>query len=405
MARKLIYDWAFPDWDNDLFGTNDADGDEIRGYGGNDHLFGRGGDDLLLGGDGNDVLNGGAGNDEVRGNADADTVIIDRGDNIYNGGDGLDTFSFDSVLIVEFGFGGFGYSIQPSAVGFSIDLESGETRSSTLNSNAFTDLWGTNSWGAFEFYNMTDRNDVFRGDNTSDTISTFGGDDVIEGRGGGDTLIAGGGVDTLSYESSPAGVDASLDRRDQFGGDADGDQTFDFENLRGSSFADVLSGDENNNRIEGGAGVDEITGGGGRDIMNGGSGVDAFVFVSTTNSFGNFNQRDIIEDFQKSQIIGSMTVLGPRGLEVVTLWSTGDLIDLAAIDAIPGAGAPGNQAFTFIGSSAFTAAGQVRVTAAQDAQGNPFNLVQADTTGDGVADFQLSVFAGGATLGAHDFIL
>ena len=66
----------------------------------------------------------------------------------------------------------------------------------------------------------------------------------------------------------------------------------------------------------------------------------------------------------------------------------GDKIDLSRIDAIAGGA---DDAFSFIGSAAFSgggaSAGQLRYT---DAGGGIF-IVEGDVNGDGLADFALSV--------------
>ena len=395
MARRLVYDW-FHWLDNTLYGDNEARGDEIRGGDGFDTLFGLGGDDLLLGGNDNDRLSGGEGNDILRGGAGSDTMYMDRGNNSFEGGADFDTVDFSNVMVVQGGIlGGGSYQIQDSPVGFSVDLESGETRASTLNGDAFTDFFGTNTFDSVEVYNLTNRNDILRGDNTSDLIQALGGDDIIEGRGGGDTINGGSGTNTASYESSPQGVDVDLTRvhGEQIGGDAEGDVLAFVQNLIGSSHNDLLVGDSNANRIEGGGGADEITGGGGRDVLRGGSGTDAFIFTRVTDSAGNFDQRDVVEDFLRG---------GRDAGRIIP----GDKIDLQAMDADQRSGHVGHQGFTFIGDAAFTAAGQVRVIQAQDAEGRNFSLVQAEVNGDGRADFALTVFTNDNTLlTATDFLL
>jgi serralysin len=77
-----------------------------------------------------------------------------------------------------------------------------------------------------------------------------------------------------------------------------------------------------------------------------------------------------------------------------------DKIELDKIDS--NSLVAGDQAFTWIGSSAFSgAAGQLR---AVQSGGNW--LLQGDTNGDGVADLVVSLTLQGATpLGAADFIL
>lgn len=391
MARKLVYD-LFHWLDNTLYGDNEVRGDEIRGGDGFDTLFGLDGDDLLSGGNDNDRLSGGQGNDILRGGAGSDTMFMDRGDNSFEGGADFDTVDFRNVMVVQGGIlGGGSYQIQDLAVGFSVDLESGETRASTLNGDAFTDFYGTNTFESVETYNLTNRNDILRGDDTSDLIQAFGGDDIIEGRGGGDAINGGSGINTASYESSPQGVDVDLSRGhgEQVGGDAQGDILQSVQNLIGSTHGDLLVGDGNANRIEGGAGSDEITGGGGRDVLRGGTGADFFTYRFASDSVGTFNQRDVIEDFQRDD--PSHRVLG-------------DTIDLHAVDANANRG--GNQDFAFIGDAAFTAAGQVRVIQGQDVEGHSFSLVQAEVNGDGVADFALTVFTNDSTLlNATDFLL
>jgi hypothetical protein len=72
--------------------------------------------------------------------------------------------------------------------------------------------------------------------------------------------------------------------------------------------------------------------------------------------------------------------------DTIVDFQNGDRIDLSAIDANSGAG--GNQQFTFIGSGAFSGAGQVR--AEYDA-GTKQWTVSGDVDGDGEADFEILV--------------
>ena len=99
-------------------------------------------------------------------------------------------------------------------------------------------------------------NDVLVGTSTSDYIYGYGGDDTFEGRGGADYLYGGDGVDTATYAHSSAGVQINLMAAVQHGGDAEGDQLFSIENIIGSSYKDVLTGNGENNRLEGGGGTD-----------------------------------------------------------------------------------------------------------------------------------------------------
>lgn len=79
-------------------------------------------------------------------------------------------------------------------------------------------------------------------------------------------------------------------------------------------------------------------------------------------------------------------------------FASGDLIDLAGIDA--NSGLANDQAFTFVGTNAFTnTAGELRY---EQVNGNTF--VYGDTNGDGVADFAISV-TGSHLLTSGDFVI
>ncbi len=88
----------------------------------------------------------------------------------------------------------------------------------------------------------------------------------------------------------------------------------------------------NNDYVSGNDGNDQLNGGDGRDMMTGGDGSDTFVFNAAGETTDTGSNRDRIRDFSQTE---------------------GDLIDLSGIDA---ATAPGDQMFTFIGTSAFSGA-------------------------------------------------
>ena len=80
-------------------------------------------------------------------------------------------------------------------------------------------------------------------------------------------IDGGSGNDTVDFSGSTAGV--SVDLRvalkpvPGLGGYAQGDLISGVENVVGSDFADMLIGDEGDNRLDGGAGDDLLNGGGG----------------------------------------------------------------------------------------------------------------------------------------------
>ncbi|MEM7059545.1 MAG: M10 family metallopeptidase C-terminal domain-containing protein, partial [Pseudomonadota bacterium] len=131
-----------------------------------------------------------------------------------------------------------------------------------------------------------------------------------------------------------------------------------------------------NDTINASQGADLISGGGGGDTLTGNGGDDTFLYNSLANST-------------------------PADADQITDFTTGDVIRLAGIDA--DTGVSGNQAFTFIGSSAFSStAGELR---AVNTSGNDWR-VEADNDGDGTADLEIDVTtADGNPLDAGDFIL
>jgi Ca2+-binding RTX toxin-like protein len=141
------------------------------------------------------------------------------------------------------------------------------------------------------------------------------------------------------------------------------------ENPTGSGFADELVGDVQANRLTGSAGP---------DLLTGKAGGDRFVFSSVSDS--------------------------PPGagvdFDAGTAATRVDKIDLSGIDAQTG---PGNQAFTFIGTSAFSyTKGQLRVR-----QPGTSVVVEGDVDGDAVADLEIELlnFNDPSKLTAIDFRL
>ena len=91
----------------------------------------------------------------------------------------------------------------------------------------------------------------------------------VLGAGAGDNLIAGGsGVDTVDYGNSAAGVtvDLGITIAQDTGGSAR-DTLRSIEAIRGSRFADRISGNDAGNTLDGKAGADILTGRGGADTF------------------------------------------------------------------------------------------------------------------------------------------
>jgi serralysin len=142
-------------------------------------------------------------------------------------------------------------------------------------------------------------------------------------------------------------------------------------NIGGWGGTDRLHGYGGNDTLWGDANDDILWGDDGADMLSGGTGADTFAFLSVAETTdGVFH--DHIIDFSSAQ---------------------GDRINLVGIDA--NYTVAGNQAFTYIGATAFTGvAGQLRYFG---------GFVQGDVSGDGLADFMIEVNA--FNLSASDFFL
>ena len=132
--------------------------------------------------------------------------------------------------------------------------------------------------------------DLMDGGGGNDVVNGEAGDDILHGGEGEDTLDGGADTDTIWYDASDAGVTVDLRDGDgdgfhdaASGGHAEGDRIRNFENVVGSAYDDVLTGDDGANRLagwdgddrlSGGGGDDELVGGAGRDTVHGGAGDD-----------------------------------------------------------------------------------------------------------------------------------
>ena len=138
--------------------------------------------------------------------------------------------------------------------------------------------------GALALIVGTNGSETLDGTAGADTIDGFDGDDTLNGNDGNDTLRGGGGADVLNggagadiavYTGGAGGVNVSLASGTGSGDQAEGDTLSGIENLHGSDFDDVLTGDSANNTLLGAAGNDSLSGGDGGDVLDGGDGADS----------------------------------------------------------------------------------------------------------------------------------
>ncbi len=329
--------------------------------------------DIFVAGAGADILNGGDGDD---------TLYAGTGNDRVNGGSGID---------------GLGKDMSAANVDITLNLNSNalSLRGSTISGIEYlAEVRGGNGNDTFTTLKAL-YDDTVYGNTGNDTFITFGGYDRFYGGGSNrDKVIADySWLDTedrlstsMSEDTANGGFQGSFYTSNDARVDFNGTEFFDVtgtkndDTITGGGFADVLNGGDGRDTINGGAGndklfgglaadvitggdgADTITGGLGGDRMTGGSGGDIFVFGAAdigTKANGYF---DHITDFQTGS----------------------DKIDLSAIDA--NTGANGNQAFSYIGDVAFSAAGQIRYA---NIGGNTFILGNVDS--DLAADFAIRV--------------
>jgi len=274
--------------------------DITTGYG-NDQLTGSASDDRFYAGDGDDTIKGEGG---------ADYIMAAEGNDTVYGGAGEDQI-----------FGGAG-----------ADILRGDTDNDTIHGDAGDD----------QLYGGAD-NDTLYGDDGADTLLGQAGEDRLEGGAGNDTLNGGTENDTLFGQADDDILNGG-DGNDRLNGGLGADK------LYGDNGNDELRGLEGNDRLEGGAGVDELYGGAGDDILLGGAGQDTL--YGDDSSFSPTG-RDVF----LYTALSDSTTAAP---DVIVDFTSGlDVVNLAILDA--NTLVAGNQAFTFIGEAAFTAAGQARM--------------------------------------------
>ncbi|MEO1291595.1 MAG: pre-peptidase C-terminal domain-containing protein [Pseudomonadota bacterium] len=110
-----------------------------------------------------------------------------------------------------------------------------------------------------------------------DTLIGNAADNMLIGGAGADRIDGGDGIDTARYAGSAAAVSVDLGAGTAEGGQAQGDTLNDIENLIGTRFDDLLSGDAGENELLGLAGNDTLSGGDGADTLLGNNGDDDLI--------------------------------------------------------------------------------------------------------------------------------
>ena len=335
--------------------------DAVAGLAGRDSISLGGGNDAGYGGANADTIHGGTGNDTLWA-GDPAAAAVQYTDRLY-GGDG------DDLLVVETHSPGalFTYAGAVFDGGTGTDRLEFETTNAVLDLTAAT-LTGIDSivFSAAPIFGLRMTAAQVSGIDAANFdlnlgtlyITTGGPVDLT-----GDLRIA-----TIQFSDTDTAINTGSSTRtgSTFGPNIFGGAGADYiagsdriETLSGGGGADVLVGrggadtllgGEGRDTILGGDGNDRIIGGGGGDSLFGASGgpvnKDIFVYTAATDSgVGDVSLFDVIHDF---------LVAGGGGVDFI------DRFDVVSIDAKASGGA--NDTFSFIGTTAFSAEGQIRDT-------------------------------------------
>ncbi len=250
-------------------------------------FYGLAGNDTLNSGSGDDILDGGVGVDVMWGGAGNDVYYVDNASDQTNE-------AVSASNLTDAGGSDLVYSSVTRTLG------------NYLENLTLTGTVAINGTG------NTLANTII-GNGAANTLNGGFGNDTLDGGAGSvaDTIDGGTGIDTVSYASLAStlltGVTLNLGGvKDSNGylsasGLGGADKVKGVENILGSSYADVFTGDSAANTLNGGAGNDSLSGGVGNDTLigglgndtlSGGIGNDVFVFNSATA-----NNLDTILDF------------------------------------------------------------------------------------------------------------
>ncbi|HEX8379403.1 MAG TPA: M10 family metallopeptidase C-terminal domain-containing protein [Allosphingosinicella sp.] len=407
---------------NDKLTGNAAD-NRLEGNGGNDtfYLWSGGGNDTAMGGAGSDIFFFGGtldSADVVRGGSDSDTLVVQGAygalaltPNVTEI-EAISLLAGSNTTFGEPGTNRFDYVITTHDSNFAPGLQARINGSALLAGEDFT----------FDGSAETDASFVVYGGKGKDTLTGGLGNDIFffaeERFASGDTVNGGAGYDgmflrgnyTIDFNAPGyAGLFTNIenltltsttDERYARGGGTEFDYNITLSDaIVGAGQQMTVSGallmatetmivdasqeSDGSLRLFGGAAGDTLKGGAmndllhgnlGADSLSGGGGSDTFAYNKSSESTS--GSRDHILDFAAGS----------------------DRIDLSKIDA--DTSAAGNQAFSFIGSNAFSGtAGQLR---AFENGGSWF--VEGDTNGDSVADLVIQLTVTGGPLTQTDFL-
>ncbi|MEP3846292.1 MAG: calcium-binding protein [Paracoccaceae bacterium] len=292
-------------WRGSVFTDNLTNIEGVRGSRDEgDVLIGAAVDETFWGEGGNDSIAGGQGDDTLFGEADDDLLEGGRGNDTIDGGDGIDTASYENAtsgVTVRLAsgqvFGGDNGDLL-------IDIENligsdhgdrliGDTAANVIDSGDGNDV--VRNLGGNDTVNSGFGDDNVFGNVGDETIDLGDGNDSARTRGGNDFVLLGDGDDTVTAGGGDDIADGSAgdDRFFMGSGNDTAFGGFGIDTLNGGFGADVLDGGPGDDLVRGDEGVDHLNGNSGNDLLNGGANADTFWFFDI-QSMG----QDRIKDFE-----------------------------------------------------------------------------------------------------------
>jgi Ca2+-binding RTX toxin-like protein len=324
-----------------VIGSNFSD--SITGNATNNNLSGGQGDDTLNGSVGNDTINGGTGNDTSFYSSANAAVTVNLTLGTATGGDGSD------VLI-------------------SIENVIGSNFSDTITGDAANN--NLRGGGGHDVFFGTAGNDTINGEvgndaaryTKLDAVVTLGAFGVLnKGALGTDILIAIESIvgsnllgDTIDHSGASVAPAAGTVTNLTTGvvtikGSDPLPLTFtvlQFENVIGSNFADLITGNAANNNLSGGQGDDILDGGAGNDTINGGTGNDTADYSSDTAVEVNLTSGTATSAAGSDVLLSIENVIGSARNDIITGNAANNgLRGGARKDTLTGAG--GNDIFDY----------------------------------------------------------
>ncbi|MDJ0732607.1 MAG: calcium-binding protein [Nostocaceae cyanobacterium] len=283
---------SIPPIQNIIVGTEKPDtligtklNDLMRGFGGDDLFFALDGDDIILGDDGNDIAFGGAGNDIISldngddfafGESGKDLFIASQGNDSFFGGDETDTAYYAD----------FGGAITLQATGIVNKGNAGIDQLSEIETIV----------GAKGEVNIIDASD-------------------------------GGSLSSIDVNLNKNFLNVTIVNRPSLSFTVEN-----FVNVRGTSQADNIIGDNNNNLLLGEGGNDNVNGGKGNDILSGGSKISKLIPPEDSVVSTRFDGNDIVNGESGNDIVrggtGFDNLDGGSGIDTVDYRFLGQAITL-----------------------------------------------------------------------------